>query len=91
MKNLEIEAGGDSGDCIVRRLDREADELLAERDMWQEKSEKLAGLIEKHFCEDFGEFSNCNDPVERAIDFLSNVRDHRCLPDGAAGAEGGGQ
>jgi hypothetical protein len=64
---------GDQGQLHDRKLEREADELLAERDAWQEKAEKLARLVENHFAEDFGEFSNRNDPIERAIDFLANA------------------
>lgn len=56
-----------------RRMDRDEDILIDERDTIERKALRLAELVGKSNSIDFGEHSSANDPVEKAIEFLSEV------------------
>jgi len=52
------------------RKDRQADQLLRERDTAQEWADKLAEAISVYFGEDIGEHSNLNNPWVVALDVV---------------------
>lgn len=46
--------------------------MYDERQYWEEKASELAYDVAKYFGVDFGEHTNCNCPVQNAIDFIGN-------------------
>ena len=57
-----------------KRLDREEETLIAERDHWEEKATELANDIGAALGFEVGEHSNINCPIQRAIDGVYEMR-----------------
>lgn len=51
-------------------LDRQADQLLTERDRAQEAADELSSAIAAYFDVDIGEHSNLNDPWAEALEVI---------------------
>lgn len=54
----------------IKRDRKEIDDLISQRDFWEERATKLAEAIGQHFGQDFGEHSSWNDPTAEALEFL---------------------
>jgi hypothetical protein len=57
-----------------KRLDREEEQIIAERDHWEEKATELANDIGAALGFEVGEHSNINCPVQQAIDGVYHMR-----------------
>ncbi|MHA3062545.1 hypothetical protein [Acinetobacter sp. ANC 4641] len=64
-KQLEI----DELKAKLAKLDRDADQLLTERDEMQEFAEKLKDRLQEVFNQDFGDHSNANCPFTNALEY----------------------
>ncbi|WP_044450720.1 DNA translocase FtsK, partial [Acinetobacter brisouii] len=53
----------------LAKLDRDADQLLTERDEMQEFAEKLKDRLQEVFNQDFGDHSNANCPFTNALEY----------------------
>lgn len=56
------------------RTDREAEQLIQERDHWEEKATELANYVGAALGFEVGEHSNINCPVQEAIDGVYRMR-----------------
>jgi hypothetical protein len=57
-----------------KRLDSEEEQLITERDHWEEKATELANDVGAALGFEVGEHSNINCPVQEAIDGVYNMR-----------------
>ncbi|WP_186043106.1 helix-turn-helix domain-containing protein [Burkholderia gladioli] len=61
-------------DARIKQLERSLDEVMIERDEYEDTADKLAAAIAKYLGVDIGEHSNLNCPWSEALEAIENAR-----------------
>lgn len=69
---VEIKEAIQALQSLEGEAEKEAEELIIQRDYWEEKATELAMAVGDHFDVDVGEHSSDNCPVITAIDYMVN-------------------